>query len=429
MPPRAQSGISSPLAWLVLLSVLATACATTRADSSRREVLRQTLLTRHEADLRRDPEAVAEKLRRMAKGNFAFFRGSLGLYPAEPTRFAAPDLAIAIIGDPHPENIGTFATGNGELIVDFNDFDRAGYGPFVEDLRRLSLGLFIAGDAADVPKKQRARLVQSAVAGYVAEIQAIAHGEAAVALRADSAFGGGLAEILDPPTTGLAAPATPALDEGARKEIEAALVRARPTLFKPADFSPEFFAVKSALRAQGGIASFFLRRIRARLEGPGPGPDDDVLVELKETPASSAAVLVNLQRQLQERPDEDPLLGYTQLGEQTYRLRSIGGQRQSVSVERLAQEVKGPGWGKKDLRLFGYEAGRLLGRGHARARGADGKSVVAALAKLVGDGAALKTETVAVTTVSAARLEEDLDHLRALLTEKGPQLGWTPSAR
>ena len=188
--------------------------------------------------------------------------------------------------------------------------------------------------------------------------------------------------------------------------------------------------MKSALRAQGGIASFFLRRIRARLEGPGPGPDDDVLVELKETPASSAAVLVNLQRQLQERPDEDPLLGYTAAGRADLPpALDSGASADRCRSSDLPRRSRAPAGAKRICRLFGYEAGRLLGRGHARARGADGKSVVAALAKLVGDGAALKTETVAVTTVSAARLEEDLDHLRALLTEKGPQLGWTPSAR
>jgi uncharacterized protein (DUF2252 family) len=132
-----------------------------------RESLRRALLARFDRELLQNPTAVAEKLRRMAKGNFGFFRGSLGLYPAAPSRFPRPAAAVAtaVIGDPHPENIGTFVTSDGQTVVDFNDFDQAGFGWFVEDLRRLALGLYIAGDAADVAKKQRARQVQAAVEG------------------------------------------------------------------------------------------------------------------------------------------------------------------------------------------------------------------------------------------------------------------------
>jgi hypothetical protein len=394
-----------------------------------RETLRRALLARFDRELHDNPAAVAEKLRRMAKGNFGFFRGSLGLYPAAPSRFPRPAAAVAtaVIGDPHPENIGTFVTSDGQTVVDFNDFDQAGFGWFIEDLRRLALGLYIAGDAADVAKKQRSRQVQAAVDGYVAELQALGKGEAPLALRASSAFGGDLASILAPPPAPLGDPAAAPLPADDMKKIQAALLNARSTLLKPAQFSPGFFAVKKAVRAHGGIASFFLQRIRVQVEGPGPAADDDVVLELKETPAGQAATLVKLQRELQERPDEDPLLGYLELDGKSFRTRSFGADRRSVSVDRLAHEVKGPRWGKKDLRLFGQQAGQLLGRGHARARGADGRPGLTSLLPLIGDGADLAAETIAVTAAEAARLEIDVDNLRALIQELGPTLGWKPS--
>jgi hypothetical protein len=430
--PGGQRGMAravAPIGLVLLLSLTPLGCVPAHAEASGREALRQALLTRYERELRLDPAAVAEKLRRMAKGNFAFFRGSLGLYPTAPSRFArpAPAQATAVIGDPHPENIGTFVTADAQTVVDFNDFDQAGFGWFIEDLRRLALGLYLAGDAADVAKKQRARQVDAAVEGYVAELRGLSAGAAPVALRADSAFGGDLASILAPPPAPLGE-GTAALPAGEAKQIEVALLRARTTLWKPERFAPGFFAVKRAARAHGGIASFLLERIRVEVEGPGPGDDDDVVLELKETPAGQAAALVKLQRELQERPDEDPLLGHTNYAGKSFRTRSFGADRRSVSVERLAREVKGPRWGKKDLRQFGQQVGRLLGRGHARARAADGRPGLASLLPLVGDGTELAAETVAVTAAEAARLERDVDDLRVLLAELGPTLGWKPKA-
>ncbi|HEY0710565.1 MAG TPA: DUF2252 family protein, partial [Polyangia bacterium] len=222
--------------WLVFAALMAiSGCARQGAALSPRESLRQALLAQHQEELERDPTAVAEKLRRMARGNFAFFRGSLGLHPAAPSQFAAAP-PVAVVGDPHPENVGTFAApgAGGETIVDFNDFDQAGFGAFVDDLRRLSLGIYLAGDAADVPKKHRVRFVEATVNGYLAELRALARGEPPVALRADTAFAGGLAPILDEPTVMMAenAPAAQAgnsgiLDEQARKTLEGALVKAR----------------------------------------------------------------------------------------------------------------------------------------------------------------------------------------------------------
>jgi Ser/Thr protein kinase RdoA (MazF antagonist) len=411
----------------VLLSLLA-GCVTRGAPSAR-EVLRESLIAHHQAELARDPEAVAEKLRRMAKGNFSFFRGAGELYPSPPSAFSAE---VALIGDPHPENVGTFPIGDDEddAIVDFNDFDQAHFGPFVDDLRRLALGLYIAADVADVARKHRVRLVDTLVDGYVVELGRLGRGESGVALRAGSAFGGDLAALLEPEVAdgGLPPPGPGELDAGERQALTAALVGARATLVAPLPGS--YFSVKRALRTRGGIASFFRERIRCVIEGPTARSADDVLVELKETPAESAALIVRLQRELQERPDQDPLLGHVSFSGRAYRLRAVGPRLRSISVERLAAEVKGPRWKKKDLRAFGADLGRLLARGHAHAEGPDGKPALARLAQVVGDGQTLARETVAVTTAAAARLEADVDHLRALLAERGPLLGWqTPPAK
>ena len=118
-----------------------------------------------------------------------------------------------MLGDPHPENIGTYPLPDGAVALDFNDFDLAGRGPFTGDLRRLALGLWVAGDMAGLGKKQRVRLVEALTEGYLQEIRALDQGgvRPPFTLRADTAFDGGLEEILAAPDT---------LDEGAPVEAD-----------------------------------------------------------------------------------------------------------------------------------------------------------------------------------------------------------------
>jgi len=131
-----------------------------------------------------------------------------------------------------------------------------------------------------------------------------------------------------------------------------------------------------------------------------------------------------LQRELQEFPDDDPFLGWARAGDRVFRVRGAGSEQRRLSVERIARRVKSPQWGKKDLRELAQQCGRLLARGHARARNAAGQPGLPALLAAIGDGRGLTRETVSVTDRAARNVEADRDDLRVLLQEKGPLLGW-----
>jgi hypothetical protein len=51
---------------------------------------------------------------------------------------------VLLVGDPHPENVGTFRTEDGRLVLAFNDFDACTWGPFTGDLQRLILAWQLA---------------------------------------------------------------------------------------------------------------------------------------------------------------------------------------------------------------------------------------------------------------------------------------------
>jgi hypothetical protein len=395
-------------------------------DPARRQILENELRARHADLLARDPQAVSDLLARLARSSFAVYRARIALPPEEPSAFVTPATSgIALVGDPHPENVGTYQTARGERVVDFNDFDEAGHGPYVRDLRRLALGLWLTADLADLGRRQRTRAVEEMCEGYLVELQALGRGAPAVALRAESAFGGDLAAILADADDTPGGTGTAPLSDADRALVGDAMRAYPATLLGPAAFPAEVFAIKDVARASAGIASLQLLRFRVRVEGPGPSADDDRLLELKESPPDAAERLVRLQRELQEFADLDPLLGWAATQGRAFRVRSAGPEQRRLSVERISKRVRSPSWGKKDLRDLAYQCGRLLARGHARARTSQGVPGLAALRAAVGDGRGLTRETVDVTARAADAVEADRDHLRALLRERGPLLGWT----
>ena len=408
----------------LLAALLLAGCghAPAATDSQRRQELESALRARHADLLARDPAAVAEQLARMARSSFSFFRGSTGLHPDEPSDFqTAASGQVALIGDPHPENIGTFRTPRGERVVDFNDFDLAGHGSYLRDLRRLALGLWLTADMADLGRRQRERAVEEMCEGYLAELGALGRGERRAGLRVESAFGGEMEVILAEGDQGPAEPGA-AVSPDERALVERVLASYPATLLQAPPAAA--LGTKSVSRVTTGIASLRLLRFRVRVEGPTAADADDWTLELKESDPAAAERLVRLQRELQELPDQDPFLGWGGAGERAFRVRGAGPEQRRLSAERIARRVKSPQWGKKDLRALAQDCGRLLARGHARARGADGKPGLPALLAAVGDGRGLTRETVAVTSRAARTVETDRDDLRVLLAEKGPLLGW-----
>jgi hypothetical protein len=420
---------------VVAAALLLAGCARTSAApaaETRAEWLRRALVEHERPALARDPALVSAKFARMAHDTFAFFRGTPWLVPPEPSHFTSPaSLQVAVMGDPHPENVGTFQPpdAGGARVIDFNDFDLAGHGSYVDDLRRLALGFWIISDMADLKHKQRRRVVDELVDGYTGQIRELTAGRAAVSLRPGS-FSGDIDEILTPPDAERASAGRETAASTEESALARALLQRYPaTLYRPAAYKPAMFAVKSVVRLAAGISSFPTLRLRARVEGPTPSPDDDWILELKESSERPAAEVVALQRQFQEFPDDDPLLGWAQSDGRQFRVRQIGPAHRRLDAERIAKQVKSPQWKKSDLKDLARDLGRLLARGHARARGRDGQPGLAAIAAAIGDGPGLRDETAAFAERRAALTEGDLRLFRRLLSDSGPTLGWSPPAR
>lgn len=460
------------------------------ANTERAAWLTDVLLADNRDLFEREPTLSRAKMRKMATHPYRYFRGSASVFWQEmltpglshhhATSFASASSShILLVGDPHPENIGTYQSGDGQMQVAFNDFDAASFGPAHVDLWRLAVGALLCFEPHDSPTRwtdaQREALIEHLASGYLdalsAEPPVIDPARLTTLLdllRRAERDGAIQEELLEyAPVLGderamffgqrepisavanlhedtLVAPSKEEL-----VELEAALERYRPTLLHPVEGGDEaFFFIKGVSRRLGaGVSSYAVRRYYVLVEGPSPDLEDDLLLEFKETLDLPSALATRLperplprhrtaaervvlaQRALQPSPDLDPWLGWADQGSSSasWRVRWRTKYQRGLSCERIQEKVEEGTWRQDDLVELATFMGQLLARSHARAPSLSKTSL----------RAVMQPHTIApardafIAEVVARSLEQSrtilLDHqiFRALVATRGDALGYS----
>ena len=446
-------------------------------DGARSQWLRSTLVEDNLNGLRREPEAVEGKFGRMALDPYDWLRGSLGQFRRDlaqrgpgalPTAFGdGPELLL--VGDPHLENIGTFADPSGQVALEFNDFDAATYGPWIVDVRRLATSAWLTAEACGLDGGAAASSVADAYATQVTRGDSnAAHSLTAAARLVDDALArgqrglaenAGLADFTEVDAAGRrhlkrgefeARPLPFVVDDAlvdATPDVVAGLTAALPTLIDSlaggVAVAPEMLRVKDIARRWGsGVSSYPLLRFYILVEGPTSDLDDDWLLEAKEAPDAgrfeglsadrfawrfdhNAARIVSHQRTLQGRADADFLLGFVRVGPLSLRVRSLRGDQSGLSVQRLCRKVTSGEATVDDLLGVMRFAGGLLATAHARGETPSGRPAGPLLAvALLGREAAFRDEVQRFAQAYGYTSLDDFDRLRALLSAHGPRLGF-----
>ena len=107
----------------------------------------------------RVPALVKLKYELMAQSPFGYFRGAAPVMAADLSVLPSTGILSQLCGDAHVRNLGAFATPEGRLVFDINDFDETIRGPFEWDLKRMAASLVLAGRESG----QKASAVQQAV--------------------------------------------------------------------------------------------------------------------------------------------------------------------------------------------------------------------------------------------------------------------------
>jgi len=403
----------------------------------------------------REPELVAMKLRKMQRGPYEWLRGTAPLFwrdLMEPgvaryeTSFGDPlSSRVLLVGDPHCENIGTFRAADGEQLVDWNDFDATGYGPFTGDVRRLGAGLSIVA-ALGGDEAFASELVAAALTAYADEIAAAS--PVVVGVGVHEYFDDELEKARERGETLYAidevAPVMagervlalgdlePVADDGLLEDRLLEVDRAVADMLDRAvaQWDPRARVKLRARRIGSGVASYPAWRFNVVLEGPTDSPDDDRMIELKETRegtinrgvpqreaaewGSPAIRAVDTQRRLQARPDADALLGSAQVGGLVLKIRDREAFQRGVDAEDLVELVEDD---RPQLLAIATTYGRLLARAHGRARTADDLLGAAVIAPLLAGrtvewvtelSAAIADDTALIIADHASMADRDL---------------------
>lgn len=349
-------------------------------------------------------ELVAIRVARMLTSPYGFLRGTAIVMAEDVARLPATGITPVICGDAHLGNFGFYASPEGELVIDLNDFDEAHPGAWEWDLRRLVASVWVAGRQGSASEDQCADAVTSCVAAYRAEVTFLA--EQPLLLRSynrldvkrlhETASDKTLRAEIERAarrarsrTSDRALPRFTREDENGRRIVdEPPLIthvpgQEREHLAAALDeyletLAPHWrrvlggYTLVDIAHKVVGVGSVGLRAYVALLEGSDP--HDVLFLQLKQARRSVLAPFVHgdsawhahqgqrvVEYQQALQTVSDPLLGWTTVGDRQFYVRQFRNMKGTVALDAIDASA---------LADYAGIVGHLLAKGHARTSGA-----------------------------------------------------------
>jgi uncharacterized protein (DUF2252 family) len=332
------------------------------------------------------------KYGRMAASPFAFFRGSAAIMAGDLASLPRTGYHVQICGDAHVRNLGAYASPDGRIVFDINDFDETWRAPWEWDLKRLAASFVLAGREAKCSDRScrdaALMLVQSyrRALAYFAPLPAVELARYQVNRHLDE---GPVHEVLRKaeragPRTSLKKLTVPAragrrrfaqrppllvrVDERTRARVLGALQEYRATLGPNRQlvldaYCPVDVAFKVVGTGSVGTRDYVVLCF-------GNGPSDPLILQVKEAAASSYARYVPAERgvtthqgrrvaegQHRMQTVADPFLGWTTIAGADYLVRQLADHKASIEPEDL---------GNTSLVDYAVVCGEIFAKAHAR---------------------------------------------------------------
>ena len=348
------------------------------------------------------PRLVPVKYERMVASAFGFFRGAVPIMAADLSCQPNTGIITQLCGDAHVLNLGAFASPDGHLVFDINDFDETIRGPFEYDIKRLATSLTLAGREAGVKRSAR----HEAVLHFVEQYRRMMHTFAVMPILELARYQIHRLAQTDPmpmifaqagrstpqkllkslteyhttrPANGVGQPrifrSEPPLLERLEPKHAATVLAAlglyAQTLQPERRHFLEQYSAQDVAFKVVGTGSIGLRDYVIYLEGLSrPHGTDPLFLQIKEETTSAYAPYLPMgsghshqghrvmdgQRAMQLT--SDPFLGYTSIDGRDYVVRQLNDHKAALDINGLTAGS-----------LLGYAdvCGELLARGHARA--------------------------------------------------------------
>lgn len=131
-----------------------------------------TIIERMDAE--RLPELIPVRHARMLASPLAFYRGGAAIMAADLAQTASTPVNVQLCGDCHLLNFGGYATPEGNLVLDVNDFDETQRGPWEWDVKRLAVSVLLAAREIGMRSPAAAGAVAQTVRTYRDRMRAFA---------------------------------------------------------------------------------------------------------------------------------------------------------------------------------------------------------------------------------------------------------------
>ena len=344
------------------------------------------------------------RVARMVGSPYGFLRGSAVVMAEDVAKLPATGITPVICGDAHLGNFGFYASPEGELVIDLNDFDEAHPGGWEWDLRRLVASIWVAGRENGRSESQCADAVASCVRAYRDEVRFLA--DQPLLMRSYNRLDvDRLHETATEKT--LRAEIQRAAKRARHRTSDRALPRFTRELHGKRQIVEEPPLITHVMRSEEdaialalddylgtlashwqrvvggytivdvahkvvGVGSVGLRAYVVLLEGSSP--DDVLFLQLKQARRSVLAPYVHgesawhahqgqrvVEYQQALQTVSDPLLGWTTVGELQYYVRQFRNMKGTIPLDSIDAAA---------LSDYAGIVGHLLAKGHARTSGA-----------------------------------------------------------
>ena len=336
------------------------------------------------------PQLLPIKYARMRLSPFAFFRGAVSIMAADLGRLPNSGLEVQLCGDAHVQNMGSFATPDGKLVFDINDFDETIRGPWEWDVKRMATSIILAGRESGHGRSGCRSAAETFVESYCRSIDEFSQMPLLAVARHQihrqrriQPIHAALRQSQRASPLDLHAKFTQKDGQGRTqfRDMRPAFWRIRGQKAKEVLDSLEFYwkiltperrhlfdllqTIDVGFKVVG-TGSVGLRDYVVLFHGNGE--QDPLFLQIKqEVPSAYAKYLKHsvpehhgqrvAEGQRAMQPISDLLLGWTTIGRHHYLVRQLNDHKGTIDLQRL----RGDG-----LRSLSVIAGELLARGHAR---------------------------------------------------------------
>ena len=386
------------------------------------------IATLRKAEKDRVPDLLVEKYKRMLPNAFAFFRGSVGIMAQDLAAQPHTNLFVQLCGDAHLQNLGCFASPDGHIVFDINDFDETAIGPWEWDVKRMATSIVLAGSECDHNDEGCAAAVSDFAHTYCKTMIELAAQPTLVAARhiihrvSDSqpisaafvqAERSKPADLLKKYATKAKGhykfkrvPGEWPLSEQESRAVLKSLDLYRKTLPPERLHFLSFYRPVDVAFKIVGTGSVGLRDYVVLMEGRNP--DDALFIQIKQEVPSIYSPYLKLPKfdnqgkrvvegQHRIQPLSDLLLGWTTIGKFDFLVRQLNDHKGSLDISNM----KGKG-----LSSLAQVAGELLARGHARSGDA------LAITGYLGDGEKVRKSILKFARAYSEQVKEDFKDFR-----------------